>query len=312
MGRTVVVVALVVASTAIATGTAQALPGAPTVEESSFVVESGKRASGIATCPAGKRVVGGGVGAVAEERHLTVAQSGPVDETGQFANTVNGDVARSWFAMVRNHNVNPDPQTIRVFALCSMISDAVVEVTHLTGGQDNQIGTAMCPAGRRAVGGGAGELTHQEAWSIRLSGPVDETGLAANTVDNDVARGWHADVQVSNGFGENMRYAAYALCSTSSTATVQETTVQQPEQTVSEIQVSCPLARRVTGGGLGLASGQLDYGALAHHLSQTGPLGASGTFGGTNDGNEARQWGTTFFHLTTGAYRVFVICTVNV
>src|SRR4051794_4537426 len=50
-------------------------------------------ASGAAnvTCPAGRRVVGGGIGTDGGTGGSLLLASGPVDETGQTANTVDGD-----------------------------------------------------------------------------------------------------------------------------------------------------------------------------------------------------------------------------
>src|SRR5207342_3841686 len=80
---------------------AAAAPGSDaTIVAKSFTVERGNVAPGTApppthatvTCPAGKRVVGGGMGRTEASAPALgwIQQSGPVDETGEAANTETG------------------------------------------------------------------------------------------------------------------------------------------------------------------------------------------------------------------------------
>jgi hypothetical protein len=180
-----------------------------TVEETTFTPAAGAVGEAVARCPAGRRVVGGGVGTTADAVDSSVRVSGPLDETGLTANTADGDIARSWYANVRNGGGAP---TFKVFALCSASSDATVEETTFTPNAfavDADV--ARCPAGRRVVGGGVGTTADAVDSSVRVSGPLDETGLTANTADGDIARSWYANVR--NGAGPAPRsYKVLALC----------------------------------------------------------------------------------------------------
>src|SRR5262245_36164449 len=51
-----------------------------------------------------------------------------------------------------------------------------------------------CPPGQRVTGGGVGPLDASGAV-IRISGPLNETGVTANTQSGDVGRFWFASVQ---------------------------------------------------------------------------------------------------------------------
>ncbi|HEY7693406.1 MAG TPA: hypothetical protein VH816_13800 [Gaiellaceae bacterium] len=144
---------------------------------------------GVATCPAGMRAVGGGVGATGAivPTSFNVSLSGPVDDTGETALTEFGDVARAWVVSV------DDRTPYRVFALCSAGSDATIETKLLTV-DDSTVATRAtvnCAAGRRVLGGGLGATT-EGLSDTELSAPLDETGEVAKTESGDVARSWSA------------------------------------------------------------------------------------------------------------------------
>ena len=92
-----------------------------TIEATSFYAGTGS-AGATASCPAGGRALGGGVATTGPAGFgpgmppYTVQLSGPQDETGSFAMTDDGEVARSWYASVYNQSPG---QPFKAFALCT-------------------------------------------------------------------------------------------------------------------------------------------------------------------------------------------------
>src|SRR5215218_6059505 len=70
-------------------------------------------------------------------------------------------------------------------------------------------GQAFCPPGTRVVGGGV-TSTGSTLSRIRVSGPLDETGLTSNLNDGDVARSWYANVH--NASAAQNTYVSTAIC----------------------------------------------------------------------------------------------------
>ena len=192
--------------------------------------------SGTATCPAGTRVVGGGVDRITPlaggDEGLTgadVITSEPLDETGLTLGTESGTVARSWAASVLLNSANA-ALDYRVLALCSAGSDATIQSQRFP--VEIRVGcgksaVVTCPAGKRALGGGVGVIgTAKNFGRIFQSGPVDETGDVKNTVTGDVARSWSAFVnQWTGGLGDNAEYRVSAICAADATATAPQAPV---------------------------------------------------------------------------------------
>jgi hypothetical protein len=149
-----------------------------------------------AVCPGTRRATGGGVITAENSTSHTLLASGPRDETDNFANTVDGDIARSWFGRVADQTGGDTAW--KTAAVCSAASDATIEA-HPTSGA---VGVAPCPAGRRIVGGGLGVIT----GFFRFAGPLDQAQNAFETDDGDVARSW----TVRSGTDGNV----LALCAT--------------------------------------------------------------------------------------------------
>lgn len=166
-----------------------------TVEATQFTAATGNVAE-TARCPTGRRVVGGGVvqiGVAGNE--LRLRASGPLGPSETLASTTDGTVATAWYAAV--FNGTGSPLQMKVFALCSPGSDAVVDEHQFTitgsGTLPSASGQAVCPDGRRALGGGAiGYAGAAHAVLMRNHGPLDETGDLAELADGDVARRWGA------------------------------------------------------------------------------------------------------------------------
>ena len=96
------------------TGTAGAT-NVTVVTAEAFVTNGGQN-SGLATCPAGQRATGGGVGS-GSANTVSITQSGPVDSQLNFDLTDTGDVPVGWFGRAQSNNAGDD--TIYVFAICA-------------------------------------------------------------------------------------------------------------------------------------------------------------------------------------------------
>ncbi|HEY7693405.1 MAG TPA: calcium-binding protein [Gaiellaceae bacterium] len=223
-----------------------------TVVSKSFDVGPGKVGDATVACPAGTRATGGGVlgGIAAGQGYMQ--QSGPVDETGTFASTKSGDIARGWSASVFNPGANGTTE-FQLAAICSASSDATIAANPFTVEPRTVDGASVdCPAGQRALGGGLGQPDPTSplfGW-IRSSGPVDATGTTANTDTGDVAEGWYASVF---NFGASARdFHVFAICSAGSDATIEASgTLSVEPGSKEESRLNCPAGRRVVGGGVG-------------------------------------------------------------
>src|SRR5262249_6003163 len=143
--------------------------------------------SGIATCPAGRRATGGGIGTEGPLSfsliYYGVHLSGPLEASGATADTDDGDAAARWDAAAVNGNASM--QTFRTFALCSASSDAVIEATSFNlGSGQKTFASATCPAGRRALGGGLGTTgLAVPQYFLFSSLPLNATGAPGSTAD---------------------------------------------------------------------------------------------------------------------------------
>jgi hypothetical protein len=176
------------------------------------------QASGFVMCPAGQRVVGGGIGTthpVIDRPQLNDASwqlmhSGPLDATGTTAGTTNGDVGRFWYAAVHKFHDGP-PARLKVFALCSRGSTATIAAASMSVPAHSAGATFVsCPAGRLVTGGGIGTPDTPVNDYLQVSGPLDETGLTENTIDGHVGKFWYGSV--FNASGAAREYKVFALC----------------------------------------------------------------------------------------------------
>jgi hypothetical protein len=178
------------------------------IETTPFSLGGRSTGDASAKCAAGKRVVGGGVVQFGWPDNRVLA-SAPLDASGAMANTRDGDVAKRWYAAIRNlpaHRVR-----FKVFALCSADSRARIDATRSTvkaGGKGHA--SAKCPSTKRALGGGIIESGRLGFLRVLASGPLDATGLPANTRDGDVAKQWYGAVENRNP--ERVRLKVLAIC----------------------------------------------------------------------------------------------------
>jgi Ca2+-binding RTX toxin-like protein len=281
-----------------------------TIETKIVPIDPGKSVDATATCPAGKRVMGGGVGQPpATSSFGFIQQSAPVDETGAPADTTSGDVGRSWFASIENPGNTQ--REFRVFAICSATSDATIQsgLVSVGGGTDGNVSVG-CPAGARAVDGGVG-LVKGSDFGVALlqrSGPVDETGKPTDTGDGEVARSWF--VSVHNLTSAALDFKVFAICSATSDATIAATTFSLDATRLVEAKATCPTGKRAVGGGLGEVSGLTPpYGFLL----QSGPVDETGSTVSTDSGDVARGWAVSALNTTIvpRVFRVFAICAAD-
>jgi Ca2+-binding RTX toxin-like protein len=289
-----------------------AAPGSDATIETKIVsVDPGTSVNATATCPTGKRVVGGGVGQPpATSSFGFIQQSAPVDETGTPADTNSGDVGRSWFASIENPGSTQ--REFRVFAICSANSDATIQSSLISvGGNTDGNASASCPVGTRALAGGVGMVKRVSDLGVALlqrSGPVDETGKPTDTDNGEVARSWF--VSVHNLTSASFDFKVSAICSATSDATIAATTFGLDATRLVEAKATCPAGKRALGGGLGEVSGLTPpYGFLL----QSGPVDETGSTLSTDSGDVARGWAISALNTTIvpRVFRVYAICAAD-
>ena len=306
-------VALMAVVTLGAAAPAQAAPGSDTtVVETLFRPGAGASQSAMATCPPGRRVVGGGAGAASNGSFEEGVQvSGPVDETGSTANTITGDVGRSWLASVKDDGSD---RLYAVFALCSATSDATIAQSNI-GLAANAIkgsGDSTCPPGTRVVGGGVGTTGPTVDSQVALSGPLGQGLTVPNT--GDVARAWVASVFNS---GAAQIYRVFALCSASSDATIAEASFSFPDGAQREggAVARCPAGQRALGGGIVTTSSTVSS-AVRRSAPQVGAgaatIQSALANGATVDTDVSRRWAAFVVNADdTRTYKVLALCAAD-
>ena len=87
-----------------------------TIEATALPVAPGKIGEASAVCPSNKRALGGGVVQSGPVRDSRVRASGPLNASGNTAQTQSGDLAKQWYAAVLNFSTGP--RDFKVFAIC--------------------------------------------------------------------------------------------------------------------------------------------------------------------------------------------------
>jgi len=174
--------------------------------------------------------------------------------------------------------------------------DVTVVVQDQTLGPNGAI-TVMCPAGQRALGGGASPVNPDPATltaRFRTSAPVGASGGVA--VDNGIPLGWRTAMSAESGTLGAWR--GYVTCSPTTDALM--TTVDMIAA-VPEANVACPAGRRAVGGGLTtISSSDLTI------IGTSGPKDAS-PFAQAADGSAPTSWQTILSGTTSDA-RAVAVC----
>ena len=270
-------VACVVVLCATLAPPAEAAPGGDATVQPAFFLAPLGEAGATASCPLGRRITGGGLGASVTAPPSLLRVSGPVDENGQTATTLDGDIAVSWVGNV----INGIAGTVhRTFAICSATSDAVVyESTFTVPGLDDGGAFESCPVGSRVVGGGVGTTDPTIAGLIKQSAPLGAGGTVGNTVTGQAGRTW--GVLMRNPSAQTRTFRAYVVCSLTSDATIVATSFSVAPGSGGQSAATCPAGRRVLGGGIGTLGNQT-------RVNLSVPTDQAGAQVG--EGGVGRQW----------------------
>jgi hypothetical protein len=195
------------------------------------------------------------------------------------------------------------------YAFAGTAGDGTIWATTFTAGRGLTGAYARCPADMRVVGGGVLN-TGGHGVAIGASGPLDSTvsppinptNAATSTTDGDMATQWYAGV--ANASTDPAYEKAFALCSTSSDATVQVTHFAIAGRSTGVKSVSCPTGQRAVGGGV------IEYSWPDNRILASGPLDSSGVITNTTDGDVATQWYSAVHNLPnhTVDFKAFAVC----
>ena len=261
-------------------------------------------------CDAGERALGGGVGSLvptgagSPHRH-TIQGSGPRGAGGDLGD---GDIATGWAVSVVNHA--NQPQDHRVLTVCAPTADATTEATSLTVPANTAgTGLATCAAGSRAVGGGvlAPAGGERQQHSVQASSPVNASGLPLFTNTGDVAQSWLASMV--NHTPSEQTYTVYALCSSTSAATISAELSTTVVGQVSDGNAICPTGENALSGGVSPLN------VDSRHLftvQASAPVNAGLSVAGTDDGDVPRAWYASVANRLSASgetpFRVLAIC----
>ena len=250
-----------------------ALAGAgagPTVEWSAAAVPGSSNGERYQGCAPEKQLVGGGVLETKPgDVGLSLHASGPLE--GTTAETTDGDTPSQWYAAMTNFYTGTGK--FRVYAICSDDETARIEATDLQVPEvQTEAAVAECGPEERAVSGGIVQVGGIDSFYPVASGPVDETGLAEETKDGDVARAWYGAVKHGQFGDPTYNLKVFAICSSESKARIEATKAKtRPNSGQVSAKPKCGRGKRATGGGI------VQKGALADtFVAESGPLGRSG------------------------------------
>jgi hypothetical protein len=142
------------------------------ISSASFTDPAGGQASGVALCPSGTKILGGGA----------------VIVTGSLLANINSSFPSGTNAWrVDANNGSPTSTTFNVYAVCSNYGARKNYGVHIGAAVDNPPGTETaapisCPAGQSSLGGGVVSSSFSTAVNINSTFPL--TGGWANDVNN--------------------------------------------------------------------------------------------------------------------------------
>ena len=91
-------------------------------------------------------------------------------------------------------------------------TDATIEATSFSVA-DNQVseGFAVCPGNKRALGGGVVQSgPPDDGFTVKASGPLNSSGVTAQTVSGSIPKQWYA--AVVNFSGQARDFKVFAVC----------------------------------------------------------------------------------------------------
>jgi hypothetical protein len=240
--------------------------------------------------------------------------SAPVDASANPASASDGDIPAGWTVTVGHATASDTVHPWRTFVTCSASSDAVIELGPSPGVPGVQPIVAMCPAGRRAIGGGmaqayVGNLMPPDTSGAFLyeSGPVDGSGLVIGTRDGDVPVGWRDVAGVQYGdYGHN----PVAVCSATADATVRSTSMTLPVAmagaAAGAAAATCPAGQVATSGGLAREDDGDDHSRVGFAAPVADVAGISSIATGATPRSWYVQSRASDTQVRT--FRVFVVC----
>jgi hypothetical protein len=184
--------------------------------------------------------------------------------------------------------------------------DATIEATSfsLAAGQASEE-FAVCPGKKRALGGGVVQSGPANDHYVRASGPLNSSGVTAQTQSGDIPKQWYAAVANASS-GKAQDFKVFAICSARSKATIEATSFSVPGgETVDEFAV-CPGNKRALGGGVVQSGRSIDF-----RVRASGPLDSSGVTAKTVSGDIATQWYAAVFSFSANNqrdFKVFAVC----
>jgi hypothetical protein len=266
----------------------------------------GSPTTDVVPCPTGERAIGGGVRFFSSPKDFSVRGSGPVSSDGSILD--DGGVPSFWQTKIQN--LGKSAVTMISYALCSASTDAtVVRATRFLtftppGGYNSGSATASCPGGQVAIGGGLIPEAGTTGF-VMANGPVDETGQPASTANGDTPRGWFAAVN-ANGGAQGEAYRVYAVCSSTSKATIQASSVivsaGQGSGAGGTTGVTCPAGQRALSGGV------IDNAPYAWLIASA--PGGPGAYNSSINPGVATGWRASFWSLKDSnvEFKVAAVC----
>ena len=186
------------------------VPGAK-IETASFTTDEEEVGKKSVRCPDSRRALGGGVVPIGSGEGTSITASGPLDRSGEVSKTKTGDVAKSWFAAVRDMS-GENLRRFKVFVICAKGSSATISTNKASAdpGADVQA-LEQCDGPKRAVGGGILPLGAPGDFTLRANGPLDDTATPSETKDGDVADIWYAAAFNATGSLEAVKVSAICV-----------------------------------------------------------------------------------------------------
>jgi len=157
-------------------------------------------------CPAGTRAIGGGFGSsTLSGLHRGVANQ-PLAAGADLTGTNSGETAVDWLADIENDDESATAP-MKVFAVCSPTSQAIVQTASFFAGTTDARGPA-CPNSGRSTGGGFGATSSTDYGRWLSTAPASSSG-DPTLADGDIPHGWYGRV---DGSAYPATYRVYALC----------------------------------------------------------------------------------------------------